>query len=292
MILLLSQDKNYSLVLFLQVLILMGRLSDTPSETVITEAWHLIATVLTHLIQVLTSTTSPSLRNDMSLLFFATDNDGINSRTRSKTTTVKGNNDAPVVSIGTGDSDSASLTETEAALSTSGTLTVNDADLSDNVSLTTSVAASGTTTGIEFDNSQLAALFTVNSGSISADPSGVSNISWAFDAGTDTFDYLADGESLTLTYTITVTDDASATATQDVTITIDGTNDAPILNLNTIYASTNNYSFTFTEGDPTTAILTHTSDISLTDIDSNSFNMIAVGLQKSKFEDGASESQH
>ena len=172
-----------------------------------------------------------ALRNDMSLTFFATDNDGRNSRAGTVTITIEGTNDAPTISIKPGDTDSASLTEIEVALSTSGTLTVTDVDLSDNVSLTTSVAASGTTTGIEFDNSQLAALFTVNSGSINADPADTKNISWTFNAGTDAFDYLADGESLTLTYTIPVTDDASATASQDVTITIDGTNDAPTISV-------------------------------------------------------------
>ncbi|MBP9722944.1 MAG: VCBS domain-containing protein, partial [Gammaproteobacteria bacterium] len=43
-----------------------------------------------------------------------------------------------------------------------------------------------------------------------------------------TFDYLAQGQSLILTYSITATDEHSASATQDVTVTITGTNDGPV----------------------------------------------------------------
>jgi VCBS repeat-containing protein len=54
-------------------------------------------------------------------------------------------------------------------------------------------------------------------------------LTWVFDSGSEAFDYLAVGESLSLTYTVTVTDSRGATDQQDVTITIWGTNDVPQL---------------------------------------------------------------
>ena len=56
-----------------------------------------------------------------------------------------------------------------------------------------------------------------------------------------------------------------------------------------IQASTN-YAFTFTEGDSATAILTSTSDTSLTDVDSSSFDKVTVAFDQANFADGASES--
>ena len=54
-------------------------------------------------------------------------------------------------------------------------------------------------------------------------------ITWAFNSGSEAFDYLAAGETLTVTYTITATDSQGATDTQQVTITVTGTNDDPII---------------------------------------------------------------
>ena len=50
-----------------------------------------------------------------------------------------------------------------------------------------------------------------------------------FDSGHATFDFLANGESLVLTYTVQVTDSQGATDDNTVVITIGGTNDAPTI---------------------------------------------------------------
>ena len=48
-------------------------------------------------------------------------------------------------------------------------------------------------------------------------------------SGSEAFDYLDDGETLTLTYTVRATDDSAAFDDQTVMITITGTNDGPVI---------------------------------------------------------------
>jgi VCBS repeat-containing protein len=54
-------------------------------------------------------------------------------------------------------------------------------------------------------------------------------LTWDFNSGIEAFDYLAADETLILTYTIQVTDSQGATGTQTVVLTINGTNDAPVI---------------------------------------------------------------
>ena len=52
---------------------------------------------------------------------------------------------------------------------------------------------------------------------------------WTFSAQDKSFDYLAAGETLTLTYTVQVDDGHGGVVTQPVTITVTGTNDTPVI---------------------------------------------------------------
>ena len=54
-------------------------------------------------------------------------------------------------------------------------------------------------------------------------------MSWSYDVADSQFDFLADDETLTLTYTATVNDHHGGLVTKPVTVTITGTNDAPTL---------------------------------------------------------------
>jgi VCBS repeat-containing protein len=159
------------------------------------------------------------------------------STTQTVTIVIEGTNDTPVISVEAEDSDGETLTETDAGLSVSGTLTTTDVDLSDTVTAqVVSVAESGTVNGLGSDNAALEAMLTLTAGAIDADTGDVNNLDWAFDSGSEAFDYLADGESLTLTYQIRVQDDsgvaASDTSTlQTVTIVIEGTNDTPVISV-------------------------------------------------------------
>ena len=78
------------------------------------------------------------------------------------TIAITGSEDAPVISVVGVDSTTKTLAESNAALSTSGTLTVTDADLSDTVNPSVvSVVASDTTTGLGSDNAALKAMLSV-----------------------------------------------------------------------------------------------------------------------------------
>ncbi|MBN8534561.1 MAG: VCBS domain-containing protein, partial [Rhizobiales bacterium] len=142
--------------------------------------------------------------------------------------------DAPTASLIGADSNSAALDETNAPLTATGTLTVRDADVADTVTAAVqSVSASGPLGALT--NPQLLAMFGVaptgtGTSPLTADPTETSNLTWNFASTPIAFDYLATGQTLTLTYTITLTDTLSGLVTPTtVNITITGTNDAPTL---------------------------------------------------------------
>ena len=148
------------------------------------------------------------------------------------TITVIGTNDAPVVQAFAGDSAGTAtpLLEINAPLSTSGTLTVIDPDLSDNVA--TSVhhvdVISGFTNGMI--PAQLLSFFSAGPESVAADPGTLHNVNWSFDSTPQAFDYLDQDEVLELRYTVRATDDSGAgnnIGDGTVTVRIKGTNDAP-----------------------------------------------------------------
>ena len=134
----------------------------------------------------------------------------------------------PDIRVASGDSASKMLSETNAGLTASGTLTVTDIDIADTVALSVNaVTASGTTTGLGLTGTQLLAMLSMTPGALAADPGSTNNVTWSFNSGTHAFDYLAAGQSLTLTYTVRGADSSSTHLTdkQTVTITITGTND-------------------------------------------------------------------
>ncbi|CCO46078.1 putative VCBS repeat and Serralysin domain protein [Vibrio nigripulchritudo SOn1] len=108
---------------------------------------------------------------------------------------IVGQNDAAIVS-----SDSVTLVETDSVLTSSGTLTSTDVDGPDNSFVANSV--------------------TNSLGTFTIDENG----NWTFTASS-TFDHLRVGEEATFTYPVTTTDGA----TSSVEITIQGTNDLPVV---------------------------------------------------------------
>ncbi|MGY3485565.1 VCBS repeat-containing protein [Bradyrhizobium sp. USDA 4011] len=110
-----------------------------------------------------------------------------------------------------------------------GVVAFADVDLSDTHTVSiTGVTESGATAGLPEDQSTI--LNWLSLGTLT-DSTGHVNGSqaWTFSAADQNFDYLAAGETLTLTYTIQIDDHHGGVITTPVTITIDGANDAPTL---------------------------------------------------------------
>jgi VCBS repeat-containing protein len=157
---------------------------------------------------------------------------------------IAGTNDGPVISVvsdGEGgdpdDSDSANLTESDAALDASGTLTVTDIDDSDEVAVSVTGATGSVDSGYDIeaneglDETALLAFFSVDPALLDADFNDVNNLAWAFDSTPEAFDFLQGDEILTLTYTIEADDGhglGNSTTTHTVSIAIQGTNDAAV----------------------------------------------------------------
>ncbi|XZE19694.1 VCBS domain-containing protein [Pirellulaceae bacterium SH449] len=156
------------------------------------------------------------------------------------TIVINGVNTAPGITVEIGDSDNVALTETNSTLSSSGTLSVVDINTTDTVTAAiTSVLVSGTTTGLQSNEAGLLAMLSLVETNIIDGTSETGQVAWAFNSGSEAFDYLAVGESLVLTYTITVTDSENDTGTQNVTIVINGTNDAPQLTAGYLHVAEN-----------------------------------------------------
>ena len=157
---------------------------------------------------------------------------------------ITGNNDAPVITVGAGDENTAAILESDTVslASTTGTLTVVDVDTADTVtaSVVPGAVIAGTYVGASATNIQAAinAMMTVPAGAITADTGDTSNIDWTFNSGGETFDFLAIGETLDLTYTVEVTDGVAAAVSETVTITITGTNDLPTITVGAVTDTT------------------------------------------------------
>ena len=90
--------------------------------------------------------------------------------------------------------------------------------------------ATGSTLGLTLSQRELSALLRVPSLAVLDDQINTANFNWVFDSGRNSFDYLAVGETLTLTYTVKATDDRYAESSETITIVINGSNDAITLN--------------------------------------------------------------
>ena len=91
--------------------------------------------------------------------------------------------------------------------------------------------ATGTTDGLIPDATALEAMLNVSPIQLLSSSETTGQMTWSFNSANEAFDYLANGETLTLTYTLTLSDGESGTTpdTHDIVITINGTNDDPVI---------------------------------------------------------------
>ncbi|GBG12470.1 uncharacterized protein NMK_0001, partial [Novimethylophilus kurashikiensis] len=142
-----------------------------------------------------------------------TDDKGATS-TQDVTITITGANDSPVISFATGNA--AGSVKEDATLSTTGQLTSADPDTG--ATATWSVSPNSPTTSSSY-------------GTFSVDATG----KWTYTLNNSSaaVQSLAQGQTVTETYTVRVTDDKGAWDDQQVTVTINGTNDVPVISQNT-----------------------------------------------------------
>ena len=98
-------------------------------------------------------------------------------------------------------------------------------------------------------------------------------LTWDFNSGSEAFDFLATGETLILTYTVSATDDDGTplSDTETVTVTITGTNDAPV-----ITGGPDTSGLTETD-----AALTDSGTLTVSDVDTTDVVTAAVDLWSS-----------
>ena len=147
------------------------------------------------------------------------------------TIAVTGSNDAVVITSG---EQAAAITEIagahglDDANAVSGSIKFADADMTDAHEVTvTGVTASGVVTGLADENIPFGWL---TLGDLIDSTDGITGSqAWTFSAPDHYFDYLADAETVTLTYTVQVEDYHGGLTSQEVVVTVTGTNDAPTL---------------------------------------------------------------
>ncbi len=143
--------------------------------------------------------------------------------TQDVTVTITGANDAPVIAV----VDVTGVITEGTTLTDSGSITFTDLDLTDTP--TASEATKSVTTALTLTAAQQTAI--ENAFTISADAGNTNNgtINWDYTITEAELDFLAAGETVTVVFTITVDDGNGGTDTQDVTVTITGANDAPVI---------------------------------------------------------------
>ncbi|WP_209766606.1 VCBS domain-containing protein [Azospirillum rugosum] len=190
--------------------------------------------------------------------------------TRDVTVTITGTNDTPV--IGAGKVAGAVVEDASTpTLTDSGTIAFTDVDLSNTHTVTIGAATVSTSAGVPTGFVPAGGFGTLTASIVedATDTSNAGQIAWTFTVDNAAVQGLAAGEVVTQVYTLTLKDSSGATVTRDVTVTITGTNDAPVIG-----AGKTSGAVVEDAGTPT---LTDTGTIAFTDVDLSNTHTITVG---------------
>ncbi|MFM9941757.1 MAG: beta strand repeat-containing protein, partial [Hyphomicrobiaceae bacterium] len=143
-----------------------------------------------------------------------------------------GSNDGPIIVAGAtaGFAEQTGASGSTAPRTLGGALQFTDIDLTDtgHAAQVIGVTATGVTSGLP-SNAALLAMLTTG---LVVSPAGTATpgaIAWNFTTEDRVFDFLPDGQTVTLNYTVEVRDLTGAIDTDTVTVTVTGTNDVPVL---------------------------------------------------------------
>ncbi|MBP2239435.1 VCBS repeat-containing protein, partial [Sinorhizobium kostiense] len=148
-----------------------------------------------------------------------TDDNGATD-TQTVTITINGTNDAPVIGATASGAVTEDVNVIVGNLSTSGTITTSDVDAGDTLTVSSAPAGQPVWSDGTLTQAQINAL----TAGFTATGSG-----WNYQVPNSLVQFLDAGETITLSYEVTVTDAHGATDSQTVTVTINGTNDAPVV---------------------------------------------------------------
>ncbi|WP_189484331.1 retention module-containing protein, partial [Shewanella indica] len=175
------------------------------------------------------------------------------------TITIIGTNDAPILTADTSGAVIEDVDVIDSMLSDNGALSFTDVDIGDSHVVSSSYNGDASWSGGALAQATQDAL----AQGFSADNSG-----WNYEIANSLVQFLAVGETITLSFTLTVTDDFGASDSQQVTLTITGTNDAPVLTIDMSGAVTEDV-------DVINGMLSDSGDLSFTDIDINDSHSVS-----------------
>ncbi|MFM9939403.1 MAG: beta strand repeat-containing protein, partial [Hyphomicrobiaceae bacterium] len=188
--------------------------------------------------------------------------------TETITVTITGANDAPtIVSATTSgavtERTDGALNENTGNLTATGSVTFDDVEIADTHVVTIANVAGGSVPIGSYIGA-FSSVYTSDSvGAGNTVGTGIGNMNWTYTVAAGALDHLAAGDTITQVYRVTVTDNGAPpqSVSQDVTITITGTNDAPV-----IVAGTTDAVGAATE-DATSPTLSDTGTIAFDDVD-------------------------
>ena len=207
------------------------------------------------------------------------------SDTDTVTVTIVGTNSAPVITSGPESASVSELADTTgsaASDSATGTLAFTDGDTGDTHAVTTSLSSAVWSGGSTVPANTLAAAQSALATTLNdSTGTGSGSVDWNFGIADSQVDFLAAGETLTLTYDVNVSD-GSDSAAQTVTITVTGTNDAPAITSGPDSGAVAEQTNMTNSSAPDST----TGTLQFSDVDLSDSHSVQVGLDSAVLSDG------